>query len=162
MQATSWLYFNMDSIYGDEPDYENTRPGTTLILKPAARFDLGRHLRLQINHAYQRLDVDEGELFTVGLTELRVTYQFNVRTFLRVISQYQDLARQTDLYSERVEPDLEQLFNQLLFSYKLNPQTVLFLGYSDHHENEAVRRGAPELLQRDRTLFAKIGYALLF
>ena len=163
-QPTAWLYFKMDSVYGDEPDYANTRAGKALILKPAVRFDLGKHLRLQVDHAYQKLDVEEGDLFTVNLTQLRATYQFNVRTFLRVVSQYQSLDREARLYAERVEPHDEQLFNQLLFSYKLNPQTVLFLGYSDHHENEPIAgsRRAPELLQRDRTLFAKIGYALLF
>lgn len=162
MQATSWLYFNMDTVYGDEPDYTHTRPGTTFIWKPAVRFDLGRHLRLQVDEAYQRLDVDDGDLFTVALTQLHATYQFNIRTFLRVVSQYQILDKNQDLYAAVVDEHDEQLFNQLLFSYKLNPQTVLFLGYSDHHQSEPELRGAPDLLQRDRTFFAKIGYALLF
>jgi hypothetical protein len=153
----------MDTVYGDEPDYANTRPGTALIWRPAVRFDVGKHLRLQVDHAYEQLDVDEGDLFTVNLTQLRASWQFNVRTFLRVVTQYQNLDRQARLYAERVEPHERQLFNKLLFSYKLNPQTVLFLGYSDHHENEQLPgRRAPELLQRDRTLFAKLGYALLF
>ena len=163
-QATSWLYYNFETAWGDEPDYANARAGTTLILRPAVRFDLGRHLRLQVNHAYQSLDVDGGELFTANLTQLRATYQFNVRTFLRVVSTYQDLDRQPTLYRSAVDAQSTELFNQLLFSYKLNPQTVLFLGYSDHHETEPRGpndRRAPELLQRDRTFFAKIGYALL-
>lgn len=39
--------------------------------------------------------------------------------------------------------------------YKLNPQTVFFLGYSDNHEGDQ----DTDLTQSGRTLFAKIGYA---
>ena len=48
-----------------------------------------------------------------------------------------------------------QLFPQMLFSYKLNPQTVLFVGYS------STRFGSDTLDygETDRTLFVKVGYA---
>ena len=39
--------------------------------------------------------------------------------------------RDPSLYLDPVEPRTEQLANQLLFSWKLNPQTVFFAGYSD-------------------------------
>ncbi len=48
------------------------------------------------------------------------------------------------------------LFNQFLFSYKVNPQTVVFLGYSD---NQAGTQSF-DLTRADRTFFAKVGYAL--
>ena len=45
--------------------------------------------------------------------------------------------------------------SQVLFSYKINPQTVFFLGYSDSHwGNQDI-----DLTQSGRTVFAKIGYA---
>jgi hypothetical protein len=45
---------------------------------------------------------------------------------------------------------------QLLFSYKINPQTVFFLGYSDNlYEDDAL----DTLEKTDRTWFMKIGYA---
>ncbi len=47
------------------------------------------------------------------------------------------------------------MFTQLLFSYKVNPRTVLFLGCSDSQLGlEDV-----DLTRVDRTLFFKIGYA---
>ncbi|HSF41400.1 MAG TPA: hypothetical protein VLT87_21995, partial [Thermoanaerobaculia bacterium] len=85
-------------------------------------------------------------------------YQFNVRTFVRAILQYTDLARNTGLYLFPVRPKEEDLFSQLLFSYKLNPQTVLFAGYTDG------RFGLQnvDLTQTDRTFFLKLGYAFLY
>lgn len=43
-----------------------------------------------------------------------------------------------------------------LFSYKLNPQTVAFLGYSDTRLGTEI----VDLTQQGRTFFIKVGYAL--
>ena len=56
-----------------------------------------------------------------------------------------------------VEPKTEQLFTQLLFSYKLNPQTVVFIGYSD----TALGFEDLSLTRIGRTFFVKLGYAWL-
>ncbi len=155
IQAHPSVYVSMQATVGDQVDFANTRQGDVLRLDPGARLDLGRHLRLNLNHTYEALDVDEGELFTANLTQLQATYQLNVRTFVRWIGQHLDVERETALYTREVPAESEDLFNQLLFSYKINPLTVLFLGYSDTYI------GTPEidLTQESRTLFFKIGYA---
>jgi hypothetical protein len=43
----------------------------------------------------------------------------------------------------------------VLFSYKVNPQTVAFLGYSDNAQGT----GSLALTRADRTFFVKLGYA---
>jgi len=48
-----------------------------------------------------------------------------------------------------------RLFSQYLFSDKLNPQTVLLVGYSDN----ASGMQAIDLTRTDRTFFTKVGYA---
>jgi hypothetical protein len=59
------------------------------------------------------------------------------------------------MYGSPVDARSRHVFAQFLFSYKLNPQTVLFLGYSD---NSAAASSA-SLVRADRTFFMKIGYA---
>lgn len=51
------------------------------------------------------------------------------------------------------------LFNQFLFSYKLNPRTALFVGHTDNRANQLDPMDLGDLIQTDRTFFAKIGYA---
>ena len=159
LQATPNVYLRLDSRVGQEIDYDNTRQGEIVRLIPGARFDLGRHLRLNLAHNYESLDVAGGRLYTANLTDLRATYQLNVRTFLRVVSQYFDLERDPALYTFATEAQQSSLFSQLLFSYKVNPQTVLFLGYSDNYRGE--ERSLDRLAQTDRTFFLKLGYALV-
>ncbi len=151
------LRLRLQGQLGDQIDFANTRPGDLVYLVPGIQIR-GRSMSLQLDHAYQTLDVKGGQLFKVNLTQAKVIYQFNVRTFLRAIIQYQDLQRNPKLYLRTVRPEQENVFGQFLFSYKLNPQTVLFAGYTDS------RLGLQniDLTQTDRTFFLKIGYAILY
>jgi hypothetical protein len=156
-RPTGGFWFGMFVGYGDAIDFANTRPGTRLLWEPSIRLNLGLRLRLNLDHDLQRFEVDEGTLFEANLTQLRLVYQLNVRTFVRTILQYRDVVRNPELYDEEVEAVTERLFTQLLFSYKLNPQTVLFIGYADNREGDA----RVDLTERNRTLFFKFGYAFV-
>lgn len=148
-----WLSFVLRG--GDQIDFANTRPGEIFVAEPHLRLNLGRRTRLRLDHTYQTLDVDAGRLFTANLSQLRLDYQLNLRTFVRAIGQYTTVERDPALYTNEVNAMSERFFSQLLFAYKLNPQTVLFLGYSD------VNRGTEtiDLTQESRSVFLKLGYA---
>ena len=155
VQPTGDLYLSLGLNLGGEIDFVNTRAGDVVQVSPSVRYNLGRHLQAQVSHVYQRLDVRGGELFTANLTQLSTVYQLNVRTFVRAIFQYTDIARNPALYVAAVDKRTQALFSQLLFSYKLNPQTVLFVGYSD----DSAADGRIDLTRADRTFFLKLGYA---
>jgi hypothetical protein len=157
VQAWASVYLRLEGSYGDQIDFANVQQAEQLRLEPGLRLDLGRHLRLTLDHSFERLDVGGLELYTANLTEMRATYQLNVRTFVRLITQYFDIERDTALYKSSTEASDRHLFNQLLFSFKLNPQTMLFLGYSDN----SVGSESLDLTRQDRTLFFKVGYAWL-
>jgi hypothetical protein len=99
--------------------------------------------------------VDGGRLFTVHAPDLRAVYQFNTRAFVRLVLQYTRISRDPALYESEVGSEDESLLSQLLFSYKVNPQTALFLGYGDNREGD----DAYDLTQTQRMLFFKVGYA---
>jgi hypothetical protein len=143
---------------GDWIDYANLRQADTVVMNPGFEWGIGKHLNLNINHIYEHLSLSAGEqIYTANLTQGRVVYNFNVRTFVRAILQYTDIQRNADLYGFPVDPSTRTLFMQFLFSYKINPQTVLFLGYSD---NQTGFQGI-DLTRKNRTFFLKIGYALV-
>jgi len=151
------LYAYLDTTIGGQVDFANTRQGDVLRLDPGMRLDIGRHLRFTLDHSHEELDVEGGRLYTAKLSQMRATYQINVRTFIRWISQYLDVNRDPSLYTDEVDARSRTLFNQILFSYKINPQTVFFLGYSDNYlSDESI-----DLTQENRTIFLKVGYAWL-
>ena len=102
-----------------------------------------------------------GTLYTATAVRLRATYQIDLRTFVRWISQRLVVEQDPLLVADPagstgpVEAHDVRWGNQLLFSFKLNPQTVLYVGYSDGWD-DTLRR---DLVRTGRTGFIKLGYA---
>jgi hypothetical protein len=149
----SQLWFNLHG--GGQVDYVNSRPGDFLNLNAGLWYRFGRHLSLEPGYTRETMDVDEGWLYTTSIAQLSASWQFNPRCFVRAILQHVDNEFNTDLYDDDRDAEEQRLFTQFLFSYKLNPRTVFFLGYSD---NSFANQGHG-LVLGDRTIFAKIGYA---
>ena len=159
VQAGFWPMGNLQigafSIFGDQIDYANARLGSRFRINPWLSYNLGRHIRLALNHNFERMQVDNARLYTANISQITAVYQFNVHAFFRAIVQYVDYDYNPDNYTFERNSEERSLFTQLLFSYKLNPRTVLFLGYADNYYGTQDFR----LTQSDRTLFVKAGYA---
>jgi len=149
------LRMQMTAVYGDAVDYTNVRKASQLLLAPFAEASLGRHINLNLSHTLQRLDLKESRIFTANLSQIRLVFNFSTKMFVRAIVQYLHLSRNPDLYIVPTPSETQTLFSQFLFSYKLNPQTVFFLGYSDN----SLGMNGLDVTQTDRTFFVKIGYA---
>jgi len=149
------LRLNAIVQYGDAIDYSNARQAIGLNVLPSLEFSLGRHINVNLQHAFQQLSLEGNEIFTANLSQVKLIYNFNVRTFVRVIVQYLDVARNPDLYLFPIPDKTQTVFTQFLFSYKLNPQTVLFIGYSDNY----LGMTNIDITQTNRTFYVKLGYA---
>jgi len=151
------LNLKMMTHFGDMVDYSNLRLAWHMILNPAIEFNMGKHINMNFQHRYMRMSYEKDEIFTVNLSQAKLIYNFNVRFFIRAIIQYQDIHKNQSMYISSVQDENQTVFTQLLFSYKLNPQSVLFIGYSDN----SLGYSGIEVLQTDRTFFMKLGYAWL-
>jgi len=69
------------------------------------------------------------------------TPRVDISTFVRAIFQYLNVERNSGLYISPALPETKIFFTQFLFSYKINPQTVLFLA----GEKQRVLNRLPEL-----------------
>jgi hypothetical protein len=155
MRPSGAISFGLFLLSGDSIDFANTQPGDQLRSRPWLEWNVGKRTKVSLAHTFDRLTVDGGRLFEANLTDLRLTYQINIRTFVRLISQHFDIRRDPSLFNDPVDSKDRDLFNQLLFAYKLNPRTLLFVGYSDSYTAD----DRIELTQKDRTVFLKLGYA---
>jgi hypothetical protein len=153
---TKWISFNLWSIFGDRIDYDNNRPGKGLQLGVSANLKVGSRLSFNLDHYYERLNVNDGRLYTANREYVKVMYHFNERIFIRTIFQYAIYKRDPSLYLyEEVESEEQELLTQILLSYKINPHTAFYIGYSDNYYGDY----DINIIQTDRTFFAKIGYA---
>ena len=101
------------------------------------------------------MNVSGRRLYTANVSNVRLVYQFNKRSFLRTNIQYVDYRYNTVLYEDDMIPLKKKMFSQVLYSYKINPQTVFYLGYSDNYYGDHEVR----FIRTNRTFFTKVGYA---
>ncbi len=157
IQPTGDSELSLSVRWGEAIDFANNRQADFVTITPSLSLKLGRRLQGTLDWTRQTFDVAGGRLFTVDLTQTRLFYHFNNRSFLRAILQYEQLDRDPALYTVPVDRTRDELLSQLLFSYRLNAQTVLLVGYSDNH----LGLDTVDLTQTDRTVFLKLGYAFL-
>ncbi len=156
-QPRGGLRLRLWARVGDQVDFANSRLGDEFRMEPSVNWNINRHLLLRYEGNFVTLDTKEGaRVFDAAVHDLRLTWQFSVRSFLRLTTQFQDIERNPDVYTETVDARSRDVGRQLLYSYKLNPQTVFFVGYSDALiDDDQLDR----LTTTDRTWFMKIGYA---
>ena len=87
------------AIIGDQIDYANARLGSRFRVNPWLSYNLGRHIRLALDHNFERMRVNDARLYTANISQLTAVYQFNVRTFFRTILQYVNYDYNPDNYT---------------------------------------------------------------
>jgi hypothetical protein len=157
---------NVEAHFGQEIDFDNERLGHGASVLFSANVRPTDHLSLSFNNSRRFLDVDDpargnSRLFTARVDRLRVTYTFNARSFVRLIGQWVETTRDPSLYVDEVSARDKDFGGSALIAYKLNWQTVLFLGYGDNRAlSEDSGDVQPDTLQpTDRSLFIKLSYA---
>jgi len=151
------LYLGIWARIGDQVDFANSRLGDEVRLQPKIEWNATQYLMLRLQSSLVTLDSKEGpNIFEAKVHDVRATWQFSVRSFVRLTVQHQDIKRNQAVYVDQVDARSRNVGRQLLYSYKLNPQTVFFLGYSDRYVDDDE---LSSLTATDRTLFMKIGYA---
>lgn len=141
---------------GDQLDLAASRVGRIADWQPWLSLDVGRGINLNLNYTWQRLRRDGGTAFDAKVVDGRVSYQFDPRQRLRLSVQTSEVARNQALYAKSVARRARDIAAQLLYSYKLNPRSALYAGYSqggysdDRHD---------EIFSDARSLFLKLSYA---
>lgn len=142
---------------GEQIDYANTRLADQRVIEPSISWNINRNLLLGLQGVIASLETKQGEdIFDASVFDVRLTWQFSVRSFLRFTVQQASTSQNQDVYFEPIEAETDDVGRQLLYSYKINPQTVFFLGYSDQYVDDD---SLSKLTVSDRSLFMKIGYA---
>jgi hypothetical protein len=150
----------VNGTLGQDIDFANARParGTTINLN--ATLQPTDHLALDVIENTRWLNVDgalsaDARLFTQRVSRVKGTYTFTSRLFVRVIGQYVATTRDASLYISSVDARSGTFGGSALFAYKVNWQSVMFVGYGDDRELSDQRRLEP----LDRQFFVKLSYA---
>jgi hypothetical protein len=150
-----------NGFLGEDVDLAGARVGRGGSVTALATLRPEDHLTLELNSGFSWLDVDADQrsaarLFNAQVQRLKAVYTFNPRMFVRLIGQYVETERDPSLYPFPVPAREAYFAGSALFSYRLNWQTALFLGYGDEHALDPVR---DRLARTSRQLFVKLSYS---
>ncbi len=160
VEPSGAVRFEFFGNVGQSVDYANGRLADQLQLNPQVGVRIGPRIDLQLRHSFRRLSFEGRSIVDANVSQLRGVYNFTPRTFFRAIVQHRSTGRDPELYRSEVDRFRRSVLTQFLFSYKLNPQSVLFVGYGDAREGSTDRDFlVSPLLQTDRTFFVKASYA---
>ncbi len=151
---------SLDGTVGQEVDFDNARVGSGTTLNLTATLRPTDRLELALVESDRRLNVDGAggarrHLFTANVSRVRATCTFTARTFVRVVGQYVSTRRDPSLYIASVSRLDGGFAGSALFAYKLNWQSVLFVGYGDNRTLDDASR----LQKAERQVFVKVAYA---
>ncbi len=110
----------------------------------------GKHFNFYMEYVYQNFDVANMRFFDAKIANANLIYQFNEKSFLRFLTQFTSYDFSLD------QDDEKTVARQLLYAYKFDAKSVLYIGYSDGAlENEQIG----SLENNQRTFFTKFSYA---
>ncbi|WP_409425865.1 DUF5916 domain-containing protein [Pseudoalteromonas sp. RW-H-Ap-1] len=156
-RPTKDLRLSLYAEYASRIDYTNEQLGDVLTTQSQAVWDINNHWQLDVRHNYSHLDDYQGRrVFTANLVDFRLYYKFSMRSMLKLILQFEDIDRNEDAYFYQVSEINKDYGSQLVYSYKINAQTLFYLGYSDKsYQDDSLKS-----IERDqRTFFTKVSYA---
>lgn len=162
-EPISGLKLNIRLNTGDTIDFVNSELGKSKRISPGMEWQANQNILVRLNFSKQWFDLDTGELFNASATNFRFTYLFNERSSLRFTLQKLNIQKNPVLYDSYLDdsvdneiPKFISLATQLLYSYKVNPQTLFFAGYSDNgFQNDEMAH----IEKENRSVFMKFSYA---
>ena len=163
---------SFDGWVGQDIDFFNNRVGHGARVNFSASFRPTTRLSMSSTTVLQWLSERgatgvEGRLFTAQVERIRAQYMFSPQMFVRAVVQNQRTSSNPQIYGVDLPLRDGNLSSQFLFAYKVNWQSVLYLGYGDIRDvNEEVDNTDPanriyrrKFLLSNRQLFFKLSYA---
>jgi hypothetical protein len=144
-----WLpALQFDGDMGERIDYAGGRVGTGARLNLSGTTRLTDHLQMELRTSHEWLDLEAGRLFNAQIDWLKATYTFSPRSLVRAIAQQSTIEREGESQDRRFSLSG-------LYAYKLNWQTVFFVGYGD----SSITGETGTLTLDRRSVFMKVAYA---
>lgn len=127
LRAAPWRWLpavRLEGSFGEKIDYATGRLGDGANLTFGSTFRPTDHLEVQATTSREWLDRAEGRVFSAQVDYLKATYTFSPRSLVRVTAQRDALDREGSARTGNTT-------FSALYGYKLNWQTVFFVGFGE-------------------------------
>ena len=152
-ELTLWSNVDIKFEQTDSDDilYSTATAGRSMTHDLEIKTHFTEDIKLELEFINQIFEIENQRYYDFSLINFKLAYQINELSFLRLTLQNRSFDLKQDDYSNDKNRGI-----QLLYSYKLNPFTLFYLGYSDAAQN-TIQNKSPIVF--DRSLFLKLSYA---
>ena len=140
---------------GNMLDLAASRTGRLVQTEFWGNADIGRGLSLNWDVSHQDMHRDGGTAFKATLVNGGGSWQFDPRQRLRLTLQGSEVLRDTTLYADPITATSRNWAAQMVYSYKVNPRTVLYAGasYGAFMDDDNL-----DMFGNSRSVFIKLSY----
>jgi hypothetical protein len=136
-------------------DLDAAKTGRRTMLEFWGNANIGRGIATDWDLMRQVMHRDGGTAFEATVLNAGGSWQFDPRQRLRLTLQGSDVRRDVSLYADPIEERSRDWAAQMVYSYKIDPRTVVYAGasYGAFMDDEN-----PNLFGDTRSLFLKLSY----
>ncbi|MCJ0826827.1 carbohydrate binding family 9 domain-containing protein [Luteimonas sp. 50] len=136
-------------------DLDAEKTGRRTMLEFWGNANVGRGIAMDWDLIRQRMRRDGGTAFTATVLNTGGSWQFDPRQRLRLTLQGSEVQRDQALYTDPVDQTARDWAAQMVYSYKVNPHTVVYAGAS---YGAFMDDDNPDLFGDTRAVFLKLSY----
>jgi len=151
------FYISNLLLKSDAVDYANNRKGEKVQLLPIIQWDVNDAVNIKLEHTFEKMTVLNDELYTANLTDLRVNYQFNSDSKVRLSLIHNNVVFNPSNYTFDIDKKSKSLGSQLVYSYRFDALSAFYLGLSSNAvDNDAING----LTTNQKSIFLKLSHTL--
>jgi hypothetical protein len=126
-------------------------------LLPIIQWDINDAVNIRLEHTFEKMKVLNDELYTANLTDLRVNYQFNSDSKVRLSLIHNKVVFNPSNYTFDIDKKSKSLGSQLVFTYRFDALSAFYLGLSSNAVESDTIKG---LTMNQKSVFLKLSHTL--
>jgi len=151
------FYISNLLLKSDAIDYANNRKGEKIQLLPIIQWDVNEAVNIRLGHTYEKMKAANEHLYTANLTDVRVNYQFNSDSKVRLSLIHNNVVFNPSNYTFNVDKKSKSLGSQLVYSYRFDALSAFYFGLSSNAIDNDATQG---LTTNQKSVFLKLSHTL--
>jgi len=151
------FYISNLLLKSDAVDYANNRKGEKVQLLPIIQWDVNEAVNIRLEHTYEKMKAANEDLYSANLSDVRVNYQFNRVSKIRLSVVYNNVVFNPSNYTFDIDKKSKSLGSQLVYSYRFDALSAFYFGLSSNAiDNDAIKG----LTTNQKSVFLKLSHTL--
>ncbi|MER2492391.1 carbohydrate binding family 9 domain-containing protein [Catenovulum sediminis] len=155
MNLTPTVFSSVLLLRAKAVDYANNRQGDKFQIQPIVKWNLNKHLNVEVIHTYENMDSAGDDLYLVNLSDLRFSYQYNHSHKSSLSLLYNNIKHNLQNYPNSDPAKYQKLSAKFVHSWRFDAFTAAYFGLSVNMINNEVLQ---QLTTQQKAVFFKVSY----